>query len=672
MTEDLVFGQIDWWISWSPDGQQVVFGAGSDIDATGRYDHKLYIVNADGSGLRQLTRGESNDVDVSWSPDGEWIAFHRNCGLWAIRPDGSDRRRLLEGSDEFCVSLIVWSPDSQKLAFWNTHRNAPASELWVIDREGRDPRVVHSLEQPVDWKHAVWTPDGGQIVYWYGKDKEERAFRINPDGSGEPQAVGGETGVFRSWLPNYWPPWGGATKGPTDVPAPPPAIGDDRTMYDDFDNPANEGSYERGLWILAAEEEQVAQQDGVMTFRQQGQPRQGAELTSVKYHKMSLDRPIFFEARLMLSPEANAGDVHLDLRTELAPDETWYANCNIGNQEGKAWASCFNETIRHGQGDVVFSSEGKPVQFGDWHVVRIELDPATMTFRYLIDGQFVGSHAPADADRLREAGFTLSIGTYAPSAAALTGYVDDVQTGPLGVAPHPAVPDDPWGLFVFPPGSTVSIGLVADFSGGANWLGPVSEYAVQMAIEDRGPLKGFPVSALVVDGGCQEEMATAAAQTLIADPSVVGVVGHTCSKSCAAGMPLYEEAHLAMISPSCTGPDLSAQGYQVFNRVMIRDDQGGDERNEQIINTQVYQDFSLQYQRRFGQSLDSVDLSFVAAYAYDAASILLEAIERTAVVDASGSLIVGRQALIKAVRATPGYRGITGIIRFDDRGDRVP
>jgi ABC-type branched-subunit amino acid transport system substrate-binding protein len=193
-----------------------------------------------------------------------------------------------------------------------------------------------------------------------------------------------------------------------------------------------------------------------------------------------------------------------------------------------------------------------------------------------------------------------------------------------------------------------------------------------MAIDDQGPLKGFPVSIIVADGGCQDAMGTAAAQTMIADPAIVGVIGHTCSSSCVAGAPVYDGAHLVMISPSCTGPDLSGPGYQVFNRVAIRDDQGGDERNGQVVNTDIYQDFARRYQSRHGQSLDSIEVGFFAAYAYDATAILIQAIEQVAVVDEVGNLVIGREALARAVRATPGYQGVTGIISFDGQGDRVP
>lgn len=124
----------------------------------------------------------------------------------------------------------------------------------------------------------------------------------------------------------------------------------------------------------------------------------------------------------------------------------------------------------------------------------------------------------------------------------------------------------------------------SDFSGAVGWPGPIRENAVQMAIDDQGPVKGFPASVIVAEGGCQDAMGTAAAQTMMADPAIVGVIGHTCSASCGAGAPVYEGAHLVMISPSCTGPDLSGPGYQVFDRVAIRDDQGGDGQNAQVVN----------------------------------------------------------------------------------------
>ena len=55
------------------------------------------------------------------------------------------------------------------------------------------------------------------------------------------------------------------------------------------------------------------------------------------------------------------------------------------------------------------------------------------------------------------------------------------------------------------------MGLVADFSGAVGWLGLMKENAVWMAVDDQGPVKGFPVSVIIVDGGCQDATGSAAA-----------------------------------------------------------------------------------------------------------------------------------------------------------------
>ena len=93
--------------SWSPDGTLLVF----DRDGTGKTLHAgtcragtVFVVNADGSELLQLTSAEMVAFDPSWSPDGTRIAFwgderKPSTRLWAtdlytIRPDGTDMRRL--------------------------------------------------------------------------------------------------------------------------------------------------------------------------------------------------------------------------------------------------------------------------------------------------------------------------------------------------------------------------------------------------------------------------------------------------------------------------------------------------------------------------------------------------------------------------------------------------
>ena len=64
-------------------------------DSAGNSD--LFVVNADGSGLRRLTRHAENvPRSFAWSPDGRTIAFLHNREVYIVKADGSDERRLTQ------------------------------------------------------------------------------------------------------------------------------------------------------------------------------------------------------------------------------------------------------------------------------------------------------------------------------------------------------------------------------------------------------------------------------------------------------------------------------------------------------------------------------------------------------------------------------------------------
>jgi Tol biopolymer transport system component len=61
------------------------------------YRRDIFVINADGSGLGQLTN-ESDNRGPTWSPDGKWIAFNsfrdENNEIYIIHPDGTGLTRL--------------------------------------------------------------------------------------------------------------------------------------------------------------------------------------------------------------------------------------------------------------------------------------------------------------------------------------------------------------------------------------------------------------------------------------------------------------------------------------------------------------------------------------------------------------------------------------------------
>ena len=63
---------MDYWPAWSPDGKRIAFTSNRD----GNYE--IYVMNADGTGLRNVTQHPGQDNYAAWSPDGKHLAFLSN------------------------------------------------------------------------------------------------------------------------------------------------------------------------------------------------------------------------------------------------------------------------------------------------------------------------------------------------------------------------------------------------------------------------------------------------------------------------------------------------------------------------------------------------------------------------------------------------------------------
>jgi TolB protein len=125
---------------WAPDGSRVAFAA---FDQSSRRTG-LFVVNADGSGLRQLTPSGVGAVSAQWSPNGALIAFSSCCGIshaWVVHPNGTGLKRVTPSR----FLTPVWSPDSTKLLLNRLDRNNQIS-LWTANTDGSE---LSELTDPV-------------------------------------------------------------------------------------------------------------------------------------------------------------------------------------------------------------------------------------------------------------------------------------------------------------------------------------------------------------------------------------------------------------------------------------------------------------------------------------------------------------------------------------------
>ncbi|MDE0268687.1 MAG: ABC transporter substrate-binding protein [Acidimicrobiaceae bacterium] len=119
--------------------------------------------------------------------------------------------------------------------------------------------------------------------------------------------------------------------------------------------------------------------------------------------------------------------------------------------------------------------------------------------------------------------------------------------------------DGSLGVVVVVPGEAIQIRSLQIISGDNAPLGLTNERAIRMAVEDFGEIRGFEVEVGPgLDDLCSADGGQAAAQTIVADERVVGVIGTSCSGAAVAAAPLLTEAGITMVSSSNTSPSLTS------------------------------------------------------------------------------------------------------------------
>ena len=218
--------------AYSPDGTKIAFMNNYDGD------YEICVMNADGTGIKQLTKNSATDTYPSWSPDGAKIAFASNrdgdLDIWVMNADGSQQTNITN-DDPWADDDPHWSPDGRWIAMqtdrynglnvvvmtpdgknqapldWNSSANwvdswSPDGKSLLVDSNRQGDYDIYRYDipntDPIQWGlieakivsndnavegPAIWSPDGKQIALSSNRDGDFEVYVMNADGGPQRQ-----------------------------------------------------------------------------------------------------------------------------------------------------------------------------------------------------------------------------------------------------------------------------------------------------------------------------------------------------------------------------------------------------------------------------------------------------------------------------------------------------
>jgi branched-chain amino acid transport system substrate-binding protein len=132
-----------------------------------------------------------------------------------------------------------------------------------------------------------------------------------------------------------------------------------------------------------------------------------------------------------------------------------------------------------------------------------------------------------------------------------------------GQAAAPFTCSDSIGCVTVAPSDPVHIAYLLVVAGPNAALGTDSRNGIEVAIDDAGgKILGHTIKFDGEDSGCSGEGGVAGATKLAADPTIVGIIGTSCSSEARTALPILSKAGFVMISSSNTAPDLTKPGSE--------------------------------------------------------------------------------------------------------------
>jgi Tol biopolymer transport system component len=181
--------------AWSPDGEKIAFmrttrvdfvnsSLSSAVPATG--PSGLYVMKPDGTGLKKLSKELPYAQSPLWSPEGKEIAFSgAEEKKYIVNADGTELRELMPNVQDH-ISSYSWSPNGEKIAFAAVHYRGEL-DIYEIDAHGTGQTNLTSTKTIIEVEPS-WSPDGKQIAFTRADAGDffvdQDVYVMNVDGTG--------------------------------------------------------------------------------------------------------------------------------------------------------------------------------------------------------------------------------------------------------------------------------------------------------------------------------------------------------------------------------------------------------------------------------------------------------------------------------------------------------
>ena len=171
---------------------KIVF-ASTDVSG----NSEIYVVNADGTNLKQLTNNSIGAQYPAWSPDGKKIAFAavKDGGIYTMNADGTNLTRIVyktaydeyTDKDYICENTAPsWSPDGSMICYESygdedSGTTVPNANIYIVNADGTNMRrITNGLTYE---GQPAWSPDGTKIIVNRWSDSRSKIYVMDADGN---------------------------------------------------------------------------------------------------------------------------------------------------------------------------------------------------------------------------------------------------------------------------------------------------------------------------------------------------------------------------------------------------------------------------------------------------------------------------------------------------------